>query len=199
MKNKLDLKLKLKIELNKTQKLIFLMAFIIFIVIFILWLFVYSPTRAKANVLKEELDAIRLDIRDITRIAGGQKNMDVAYKKFHEKLKELNRIIPTEEKSALSLLSKIADEMGIKILIMRPGGAAESQIDLEIKGKLIVEMPMSLELKCDYKTLGEYLNRIRTELPVLVVVNEVKMSRLAEGGNTYLKANLNLRLFMLKG
>jgi len=191
------MKLNIKIELNRTQKIIFLMAFIVAISISVLWLFIYIPAQNEMREVKEGLSFLKSEIVRIERVAGGEKNLDIAYERFYKRYKDLEERIPTEERSTLSMLSTQADKMGIDVLGIKPGKARKSKIPIEIKGMAVSEMPISMNIRCDYIGLGEYLNVLRKELPTLITVNNISIDRPAKRDAVDLSVLLNITLFLL--
>lgn len=191
------MELRIDIPLNKTQKIIFLMVAIVTVSILVFWLFIYNPAKAKMRRLKKELSVIESEIKKIEMVSGGEKNLDVAYEKFHKRYSELENIIPTGERSTLSTLSAEADEMGIEVLSVKPGKLEKSKLPVEIKGKTITQMPISMRIECDYISLGKYLDILRKKIPTLIVVNDINIDRPSGEDIDYLSVSLNLTLYML--
>lgn len=185
------------IKLDKTQKIIFLMALIVVVCITVFWLFIYNPAKAKMRRLKEEFNVIQSEIERIERVSGGEKNLDIAYEKFYKRFLSLEERIPTDERSTLSLLSTEADRMDIEVSVIKPGKAKKGDLSISIDGRSLSEMPISMDIKCDYVTLGEYLNVLREELPTLISVDKVSINRAGARDASNLNIGLNVILYML--
>ncbi|MBL7069566.1 MAG: type 4a pilus biogenesis protein PilO [Candidatus Omnitrophica bacterium] len=186
------------ITLNKNQKIIFLMAFIVIVGIIVLWIFIYNPARNKMKRLKEELAFIESEIKKIEMISGGTEKLDIAYEKFYKKFAELERLIPVEEKTTLSELSSTANEMNIEVLSTKPGKIRPAKLSIEMGKKRIMAMPISMNIRCNYVNLGEYLNTLRNELPTLISVDDVNIISPKREGATQLNVALTVTLYMLK-
>jgi len=185
------------ITLNKNQKIIFLMAFIVIVGVAVLWVFIYNPARSKMKKLKEELAFIDSEIKKIEMISGGKEKLDIAYEKFYKKFAELERLIPVEEKTTLSALSSTANEMNIDVLSTKPGKIEPASLDVETGKKRIMAMPVSMNIKCAYINLGRYLNALRNELPALISVDSVNIVRPGREDATHLDVILSVTLYML--
>lgn len=181
----------------RLQKQIFLMAFIVVASVAVLWVFIYNPAKNEMRRLRTELSVFQTEVNKIKRVAGGEKNLDISYKKFYKKYVNLEERLPTDERSALSALSSEANKMKIEVLLIKPEKARKCSLPIDIKEREVKEMPISMNIRCGYMKLGEYLNILREKLPMLMSVDRVDIARSKEKDAAYLDIWLKLTLYML--
>lgn len=184
-------------SLKKPQNIIIMMIAVVLLVIMFFWLFIYNPARHKMGELKGEFAAIQSEIKEIEMISGGAKNLDVVYEKLYKKFKDLEGMISADEKTILSILSSEANNMEVDVVSVKPGPLKKSKISQVADNRTVSEMPISMDLKCDYITLGEYIDRI-SKVPALL--NVARFSCKPSGGAedaTTLNVRLELVLYIL--
>ena len=161
---KFDFDLKAK---GPHKKIVFLgVAITVFIAVFLLS--VYMPARRKMGRLRDEYIAIKGQIDEIQKVAGGGEELDVTYKKLYKSYNKINRKLMSEAGFTLSALSTEADKMGIDVLAITPEEAAGSNLPVKIEGHTILRMPISMNIRCNYVKLGEYIGLITDELDCII-------------------------------
>jgi PAS domain S-box-containing protein len=104
------------------------------------------------------------------------------------------RLLVTGE-DVVNNLSAQAKKLRINIKSLDP----DDKISLpnRARGYDVQELPISLNLVCDFKTLGEYLDTLRNEFPALIRVKQLNISSDAEvmGG---LDVTLKISAYLLK-
>jgi Tfp pilus assembly protein PilO len=173
------------------------MAFFILLCIAVFWAFIYSPARTKVVRLKGELAAIQSEIDKIERVSGGEKNLDKAYEKLYKQFTDLEEKLVKEAGAVLSALSSEADRMNIEVLVIKPEKVKPSKLPVKVQGRSVIEMPISINLRCDYITFGEYINVLSEKLNAVVNVDRLNMSHSREEDGS-LDIWLNIILYMLK-
>lgn len=183
--------------LSRSQQNIFLMAFMVFLCLAVFWAFIYDPAKKKVDSLKGELGVIQAEIDKIESISGGEKSLDEAYKKLYSRYAALEDELTKEAGSVLSILSSEADRMDIEVLMIKPEKARPSKIPVKIEERSLVEMPISMNLRCDYITFGEYLRLLSENMTSLVRINKIGMSKSIEHEGA-VDIWLNITLYMLR-
>jgi len=191
------MKFSLSGALSKSQQNIFLMALVVFLCLAVFWVFIYNPAKRKVDNLKSELAVMQSEIDKIEKISGGGKGLDEAYKKFYSRYTDLEDRLTKEAGSVLSAFSMEADRMNIEILLIRPEKAKPSRIPVKVKERSIVEMPISMNLRCDYITFGEYLRVLSEKIDSIVKINKIGISQSREE-KRFVDIWLNITLYMLK-
>lgn len=188
----------LKIILNRSQKIIFFMAFMVITGFFVVWFIIYSPAKGRMKMLKEELTAVESEVNRIQRVSGGE-NLDIAYKRLYKTFTELTKMIPKEERTTLSVLSSEANRVNIEVLAIKLIRAKISDLPVSVKSGTVLEMPISMNIRCDYITLGEYLDAIRNKMPTLISIDSVSMKKARGKKEAVLDVSIEMTLFMLTG
>lgn len=165
---------------SKSQQNIFFMALLVLLCLAVFWAFIYAPAKKKVNILKRELAVMQAEIDKIEKISGGEKSLDEAYKKLYNRYSGLEDKLTREAGSVLSALSSEADRMNIEVLIIKPEKARPSKIPAKVKDKTVFEMPISMNLRCDYITFGEYIRVLPEKVDSLVKINKISMDSSVE-------------------
>ena len=191
------MKLDFNIGLSRSQRKIATMAFFVVLCIAVFWVFIYNPARIKVGRLKGEFTSIQSEIDKIERISGGEKNLDKAYEKLYKQFTDLEEKLVKEAGAVLSALSSEADRMNIEVLIIKPEKAKPSKLPVEVQGRSAIEMPISINLRCDYITFGEYIKVLSEKLNAVMNVERLAMSHSREEDGS-LDIWLNIILYMLR-
>ena len=143
------MEIKIDVKVNKSQRQILLMALAAVLIILAFWVFVYNPASNKMGKLKTQLASVQSEIDMIEKVSGRKEGLDITYKEFHERLARLEKKIPADEKSTLNILSRKANKMDIEVLVLRPEKPQKSTLIPEIQDRSVLEMPISMNIRCD--------------------------------------------------
>ncbi len=181
------------------QKNIGIMLSVVIVAFFIFWFFIYSPKRRQMKKIEFEYKTIRKDIKKIEAIAGGEEKLDISLEMLDKKLKMLEEKLPQSEEITFKELSGFANRSGIEVVSLTPKGITESSIQGNIPGYKCMELSIGMDLRCTYKTLGEYLRLLQEDFPTLVRIKSISMSKEKPGDKTdpALRAHLVLTMYML--
>ena len=158
--------------ITKEQKKIIYIGLTVVFIFLLFWTFIYLPGTRKAASVKRELAVIEAQIRDIAEITKGReisevvKDLGIGLDKFMSQL-------PAQDEVVIYNLSKWAAELNIEIKNIV---FSEKQLlKYENKEFGIDELPISMDLACEFNALGEYLNVLRRDFPVLVRVRKLNI------------------------
>lgn len=185
--------------LTKSQKNIFIMGFGVGIFILLFWLIVYYPAENKMKRLKQNFAAIRKEIKKIEMVSGGEGTLDKAYEKFYKRVAELEEKYAVNPGAVISILSSEADKMDVEVLGVKPEGVRRSGLVSDISGKVLSEVPISMNIRCGYIKLGEYLDMIETREDVFLSVDRIDVRRSRTDDEKVLDIVIDLTLYMLTG
>ena len=116
-----------------------------------------------------------------------------------EKLKVLEEKLPPSEETTLKEISSFANRLGIDVISLTPHGIKKSSIRGDMPDYECMELSITMDLRCTYKTLGEYLGLLQEEFPTVVRIKNISMSKEKSGDKTdsALRAHLVLIMYML--
>ena len=199
MQNKIiDKKIFEYLALN--QKNIAIMAATVLVTFLIFFFVIYSPKSRSVRNLKNQYDSLDKDIREIEGLSSG-KTLDEALAMFDKESKELDAKFPSNEETTIKLLTSYASKAGIDITSLSPESIKTSNIQGNIPGYSLMELSITMDLKGDYKSIGEYLNMLEKEFPTYVKINSISMAKEKSGDKTSpeLRSHIALTMYMLYG
>ncbi len=180
------------------QKNIMIMLVSIIATFFVFWFFVYSPKRKQTKEIKSEYEAMKKDIKEIESMAGGGM-LDASLPLLDKKLKVLEKKLPPSEETTLKEIASFANRSGIDVISLTPHAIKKSPMQGDIPGYECMELSIMMDLRCTYKTLGEYLRLLQEEFPTVVRIKNISMSKekSADKTDSALRARLVLIMYML--
>ena len=182
-------------KITKEQKKIIYISAIIIVSFLLFWFLIYKPQSGEFVLIKNQLDQIDSQISDITSITKGEDLAEVV-RKMKIKLDNLSAKFPRGEEEVIHSLSEEARRLNIKVRNIVP---SESEpLDSKVGGYSIAELSISMSLTCEYDQLGEYLNILRSDFPVVVQVIQLEINGQGEN-NPNLNINLNILAYLSKG
>ena len=109
----------------------------------------------------------------------------------------------SKEESVYRTLIAAADKLGIDIRSLKPGKKHQSET-LASAGTLvkdfdIIEVQIALSFKTTYKQLGDFFRVVQNEIPVVVRVDNVTMTRSHENVRGQINVELDMTAFLLQG
>ncbi|MEK6728078.1 MAG: type 4a pilus biogenesis protein PilO [Candidatus Omnitrophota bacterium] len=149
---------------------------IIFLILFII--FVYSPQKRKLSDIKKKLSYAESEIAEINRITQG-KPLEQAVSGLNLQLKNLTAQLPFRIEDVVKSLSDAARQF--KVDVKNIAFSAEQKYSGKIPGYIVKELPISMKLSSEYKNLGEYLHKLRTDFPVFIRVKQLAIEGSGEG------------------
>ncbi len=181
-------------KLSRQQKKIIAVGSVIFFALFIFWILVYVPLNKKLTSIKNELKNTDAQIAAIMSSLLG-KEMNEAVKDLRLSLQKAADKLPGEYAPAISYIADAARNLKIDIKSITPGQSVVLEDAQE--GYIIEELPLSLDMACGYRALGEYLYALRNDSGILIRLRELDMRSGAEG-TTSLSAVLKISAYLAR-
>lgn len=164
-------------KIEKRQQKILIMAGIAFSAILVFWLFIYSPKKKQMKELKFELYETRKVVSNFKKIVGEEESLDVAIDRYNTKLKDFKLKLPSQEESTIRDLATEANKLGIEVLAITPGSAVNSKLPINVKGYTCRELPISINLKTQYRKFADYIVVLKERFPAILVFNKLDIRR----------------------
>lgn len=165
-------------KLTQEQKKIIYLGIIILFSLFFFWFFIYAPQGKKLALIKNSLRQADTQIAQIHSIIAG-RDLAQAVIELKTSLNESTGKLPSDEEGIIDSLSKNARKLNIEIKNIVPSG--KRSLADKIPGYAIAELPISLNLVCEFKALGEYLHILSHKLPVLIHLRQLDIKGKGEG------------------
>jgi len=171
------------------------LAFLIFIV------FIYLPLNKRLSMLKNELHSIEMQVSQIKKAVGEGRPLEEAITFFKNRLEILDRKFPDKDETILRELSTLAVKTGVEVVSMRPQKKKIIQdingLPIKINVCYVQEMPITMNLKAPYKTIGEFVKLLREDFPVFVRIDMVHMQRAEAPAGGALDVTLDLDTYLI--
>ena len=181
-------------KLTKEQKKIIYVSLICFVFLLIFWLMVYIPQSKRFALVKKDLASVEAQIAEIMKITKGE-DLSQVMKDFKINFNRVSSKLPAQDETVISSLTEMAKKTKANIRNITPG--ARQILESKIPGYELQEMPISLDLTCEDRSLGEFLDMLRNHSQVLVRVEKVNINGKGEGeGN--LDVDLQISAYLSK-
>lgn len=166
--------------------------------ILMLLIFIYLPQRNRMHQLYTQLMEIEDKLKSISSIIEGAEQPDININRLKNKISNLKQKLPQREEYALKAFSDEAHKLNIQLVSVKP---KDKQVYLDEKEKpvrldnmVLYKLSILLEIVCDYKSLGKYLENLqREDFPRLVTVEELKLNK---DRNLFPRLRINLLINM---
>ncbi len=179
-------------RLTKEQKKIIFLSIVGVIFLLCFWILVYLPQKKKLSTIKKELSYIETQIAQINEMTRGEELTEV-FKTFNTQLKDISAVFSLSEEEIIYNLSKEAKALKIEIESIKP---LEKQLIKDRFSSLnIEELPISMQLSCEFKDMAIYLKILRDNFPVLIKVKKLVIKGSGEGKDT-LGVNLEISAYL---
>lgn len=165
-------------KLTKEQKKIIYISLVVLTFFFSFWIFVYGPQTRKFTSIKEELTQTEARTAEILSIAKG-RDLAQAIRDLKINFIEVMGRFPGGEEMVIYNLSETAKKLKIEVKNIVP--STKQLLENKITGYDIEELPISLNLVSEFRSLGEYLNILRNNFPVLIRVRDLDIKGNGEG------------------
>lgn len=179
-------------KLSHEQKKIIYIALIIIAFLLLFWIFVYAPQSRKFISINRQLSGAEAEIAQITRVAEG-KELSEAIRDLQSRLKKIEINLPSKDGDVINNLSGLARKLKISIKNLDPQDSI--LLENKVPGYNIEELPVSMQLAGEFKAIGEYLDTLRNDFPVLIQVKQLNIRGKGEG-QADLDINLKLSAYL---
>lgn len=188
-------------RITKRQKKIFVMAGIVGGAFAVFIVLIYLPLRSELAQLKNEFYKIESEINQIKRIAKEGETLEEAIAALKDRLNSMDDKFPKQDEIILRELANLASRLGIEVVSIKPQKKRAiqeiNQAPVSIKGYSVEEMPVSMNLKAPYKTMGEFFKILKDDFPVFVRVDALRMGKSPDKTRNILNAELNLDTYLI--
>jgi len=158
-------------EMTKEQKKIIYISLIAFIFLISFWVFVYRPQSRKLISIKKELAKAESQIEEITKLVN-EEDLAQNFREYESRFNDLVSCLPSGEEDVIDNLSKTA--RGLKIEVRKLIPSQRILLDNGLSYK-IEELPISMNLVCEFNVLGEFLNILKNDFPVLIKLRQIEI------------------------
>jgi len=180
-------------RLTKAQKKIIAISALALLALNIFWFMVYLPQSRKLTNLKKQLSSAESEIESIRSIAK-DRELGVVVGELKTNLSQLKSKFPLDDDALIYQLSDSAKKAGIDVGNVDPQD--KNQV-ATVAGLTIYELPVTLELSCDYRTLGEYMSYLQNGFMYLVKIKDVSI--IGQGrGNPKLNITMHILTYLAK-
>ena len=181
-------------KLTREQIKIIYISAVVVVFLLIFWLFVYGPQSRRLASIKRELANSEAQIAQITNLIG-EKELIQAVKEYKIELNSLTSKLPSREEDVIYNLSEQARDLGIEVRNIIP--SQKQLVDSGVEGYNIEELPISMNLSCEFQKIGEYLNILRDKFPVLVRVWQLNITTRG-AGQVILDVSLQISAYLTR-
>ncbi|MFC1703885.1 type 4a pilus biogenesis protein PilO [Candidatus Omnitrophota bacterium] len=186
--------------LTKSQKKVFTVAAVLIVVFMLFVIFMYLPYVQSVKRSKAQLVTLEGLISKIEQLGGKNIPLHVGIEAFQQKLQELDSKFPDKEEESLTNISRFARESNIEIASLKPQPKSvvldESRQEVQLGGKVFRKVAVMLQLKCSYKNLVQFIEKLEQGLPALVSIERIDITK-SSSGDTPLEVSLDLIVYLL--
>jgi len=181
-------------KLTKQQIKIIIASAVGVFCLLLFWVVFYLPYSNSVKKVKKELLVVSAEIKEIQGLAEGRDFTQVV-KDFNINLNKLRKYLPAQDDTVVQALAGKARELRIDVGSLTL--SSKRLLEDKIAGFSVEEVPIDMELTCNFITLGKYLAALSDNFPVLIKINALSVISKGEG-RTKLKINLNVSGFLAK-
>jgi len=161
------------LEVTKTQKKIIIISLGGLLLFLLVWFLIYSPQNKMVNAIENKLASTEANIAEIISITEG-RDLAKTVKDLRMKLNNLRKQLPSRDEMVIEALTIAARDLSIKVMNISFSDRKPSE--RKVTGLKIEKVPISMRLVCEYRNLGQFLNLLRTDFPILIRVEKIDIS-----------------------
>ncbi len=153
------------------------------ILLVLLWIALILPERERARRATRELAQLESQIRSSETIMAALTSTEREIRDGRERLQKLQESVlgAKDLRRILTLITRDTQELGIKVVSMRPLEERPTSGDIPTR-----QLPIELELQGRFLDLGRYLEGLQTG-PVLLTLEGVQLTRADKGSRLALR------------
>ena len=182
------------LEVTKTQKKIIIISLGGLLLFLLAWFFIYSPQNKMVNSIEHKLASTEANIAEIISITEG-RDLAETVKDLRMKLNNLSKQLPSRDETVIEALTIAARDLGIEVQNISFSDRQPSE--WKVSGFKIEKIPITMRLICEYRNLGQFLNLLRADFPILIKVERLNISA-EEGKPNLLNSVLEVRAYSSK-
>jgi len=186
-------------DITKGQKNIIIVTISTIALLIVSWIFIFLPAKDTVKTLKTELLQIEGKIGGLKDIIGKDKPLSEGITILEQELENLKKRFPDSEEGTLRIISNLAHRSGLDVISFKPRKKNllldENKNAKEIDDCLCKKMSVSMIVRSGYLQLGSFLEALRKEVPHILTVERLNITK--ESGRDELKADINLTMYLL--
>ena len=176
------------------QKKIIIAAAIVVFSFLVVWGFIYVPQRNEFLRIKRTIAATEHEIDEIMQIASG-KDLAYAIGELRGRLAAVKARLPVSEQVVVSYLSKLAERYHLEMKSVVY--ASRRTLENRIANTEIEELPVTMQVSGEYRSLGEFLSALENSSELLVSLKQLDVK--GNGmGRVDLDISLQLSTYLVK-
>ena len=184
-------------KITQTQQKMVFASGIILLGAVILWLGLYRPTQLKVFILKAKLNNIERQLQEIQALTVDFSDKEAGIRELQKRSQKLDQQFLSNEEAGYKIISDLASKHGIEIVSFQPEAKAD-YLDgngnrMVVDGKSCSKVPISLELKGNYKDLVDYIETLEHPSAFFATLESVKITKT----EFRVDAILNITLYLL--
>jgi len=196
-------------KMTLSQKKTIIQVIVFVLMLFAAWFFLYLPPNNSMKTVKSELLETEKQIEEIERMIDKTTPINESLDLLRERHARLKGKFPEKEEESLRVLSDFARKFNIDVISTKPQAKKivyrkDKEEPVKIKGKILQQVYVSIEMKCYYQDLVSYIEMLKNDLPAFMMVESVKIIKdktkeKNSGSAAKFKLNviLNLSLYLL--
>ncbi len=186
---------------SPSQKKILAFAAMTVVFLFLFILLVYLPGRSTTTRLKRELAQTRARVSELQAVVNVGRNIRQGINLVKDKYTWIIRKFPGKEEESIQLLNELTQGLNVEIISINPQPKVpyfdEKNKPVFLDGRSLQSGEVSLALRCMYKDLMLYIQRLNDSLPGYIFADRIKISRDKEN-SLKLLVDMEFRLYLLK-
>jgi len=183
-------------KLTKEQIKIIYISGVALGLLLLFWVLLYAPQARKFSTIKHEISVAESQIKDIEALIQGRELTEVA-RELSVEFNKLSGMILSEEKDeeVIGNLSQDARKFNIEVRDIKP--APRVLLKYQVAGLNLIELPISMSLVSESRSLGKYLRDLRNDFPVLLRFRRIEIRSDCEGCHR-LNVDLDISAYLSK-
>lgn len=187
-------------KITLMQKKIITITSIVVLAFLGFWAGVYLPSKKTVSKIKSQLDSVEAQLQEIQTLIGEGKTINESVQTLMERHQQLNILFPRKEEESLRVLSHLTRDLNIELVSIKPQQKKvcldENRKEIEIEGKIMRTLSVSIGLRCFYKDLAKYLQALRDNLPVFITIERLNIKK-GRSDSARLDVTLDVNLYLL--
>ena len=186
-------------DITQGQKRILIITSIIAALFIVFYVFIYLPATDTVKRFKAELLQIENKINTTESIVGKDRPLEKGFSALQKQLKELSIKFPDSEKETLKAVSNAAYASGLNVVSTKPQAMVlvldKNKNPVKVGNRFCKKMTVSITTRSTYKDLGRFLEALRNDIPNLLTIEHLKITKVQKKGE--IKADINLTMHLL--
>lgn len=167
--------------LTPAQKKIFMIAAAGLAGFVVLWLVFYRPVAREVRTAQTELEEMTARIQEIESFVDKNNSVDDQVLLFQKQYEAINARFPSDEKETIRFLSETARLSDLTVVSVQSFPKAEFHDEdgkgVQIDAKKCYTAQVSMEFKGAYRSVVDYLEKLKDGMPAYFTVQSLRMNK----------------------